>query len=174
VVACIFIFSFLPYVFFTPVLEGGAPLATCSPACPSNALMISNDPALANSVGPGDAYPWLPAIVAILCWLCYRLVAASRPRRRALLPVYTPALLLTLPFGLFHVAALGLIGLSPKAINTLGWFVTVGRTSLALGFVLAIWQTIIFARHRAKSDPGAAWPQGGRFSFASPCRRGAR
>jgi signal transduction histidine kinase len=144
-VACIFVASFLPYVFFTPVLEGGAPLAVCKAACPANALMISNDPTLANAVGPGDAYPWLPAIVAILGWLGYRFLTASRPRRRALLPVYMPALLLTIPFGLFHVGALGLIGLSPKAIDTLGWFLTAGRTSLAFGFVLAIWQATIVA-----------------------------
>jgi signal transduction histidine kinase len=137
--------TFFPYFFFSPVVSGGAPLAGCNPKCPHNALMIANRPNLADGFGRTEAY--LSVIVggAIVLGLCYRLAGSSKPRRRALLPVYVPALLLIVPFALFHAVAAGWLTLSADTYDTIGWFVTAGRVALSFGFLLAIWQAMLFA-----------------------------
>jgi signal transduction histidine kinase len=137
--------TFVPWFLFSPVVSGGAPLARCDASCPHNALMIANRPDLAGGFGTAEEYLAVIVGAAIVLGLLYRLVRASRPRSRALLPVYVPALLLTIPFAIFHAAEVGWLTLSTSAFNTLGWFVTTGRTTLSFGFALAIWQAMLFA-----------------------------
>jgi signal transduction histidine kinase len=137
--------SFLPWFFFSPVVSGGAPLAGCNTSCPTNALMIADRPGIATGLGTTEEYLAVIVAAAIAIGFCYRLATSSGPRRRSLLPVYTPALLLTVPFAIFHGVGAGLIDLSAKTHDTIGWFVTVGRTTLSFGFLLAIVQTMVFA-----------------------------
>jgi signal transduction histidine kinase len=137
--------SFVPWFFFSPVVSGGAPLAGCNANCPTNALMIANRPSIASGFGRFEEYLAVGIATAIVAALCYRVASASRPRRRALLPVYVPALLLTVPFVIFHTSLAELITLSPGTANTVGWFLTTGRTVLMLGFLVAIVQTMVFA-----------------------------
>jgi signal transduction histidine kinase len=139
------IVSFLPWFFFSSVVSGGAPLAGCNANCPSNALMIADKPAIADGFGTAEEYIAVFVAVGIVAGLCYRLARASGPRSRALLPVYVPALLLTVPFAVVHAAGAGLIHLDAKSFDTLGWFVTAGRTTLSFGFLVAIWQAMLFA-----------------------------
>ena len=87
---------------------------------------------------------------AIIGAIVYRLDTATRPRRRALLPVYVPALFLTVPFGIFHAAQAGFIDLSPDTVAKVGWGVTVGRGTLAYGFLLSIVLATMFAGHALK------------------------
>ena len=91
---------------------------------------------------------------AIIGAIVYRLDTATRPRRRALLPVYVPALLLTVPFGIFHAAQAGLIDLSPDTVARVGWGVTVGRGTLAYGFLLSIVLANMFAGRALKNAVG--------------------
>ena len=91
-----FLTGFVPYLFFSPVLSGGAPLAGCDP-CPENALMIADRPTIAASYGSDGSYAVIVIMAATLACLIYRLATATRPRRRALVPVYVPALTLTVP-----------------------------------------------------------------------------
>jgi signal transduction histidine kinase len=137
--------SFVPWFFFSPIVSGGAPLAGCNASCPTNPLMIADRPGVANGLGTTEEYLAVIVAAAIVVGFCYRLATASGPRRRALLPVYAPALLLTLPFAIFHAARAGLIDLRASTVDTIGWFVTVGRTTLSFGFLLALVQTMVFA-----------------------------
>jgi signal transduction histidine kinase len=136
---------FLLFFFFSPVVSGGAPLGHCNARCPENALMIADRPGIATPFGKTEEYLSVVMAAAIVVGLLYRLLQASRPRRRALLPVYLPAFLLTVPFGIFHSAAAGWIDLSPEAVDRIGWFLTAGRTFLTYGFLLAIAQAMYFA-----------------------------
>ena len=79
--------SEVPWFFFSPVVAGGAPLAGCKPNCPTNALMIADKPSIAEGLGTVMNLFSVLVAVAIVCWLSYRIAEATRPRRRALLPV---------------------------------------------------------------------------------------
>lgn len=155
--------SFIPWFFFSPVVAGGAPLATCNAACPENALMIADRATLASGLGTLEEYLAVTLALAIGIALVYRLATASRPRRRALIPVYVPALVLTTVFGTFRAASVGLIDLDRASIDVLGWFLTVARGTMSYGFLLALVQTAFFAGVALKrmvvhlgDDPGAA------------------
>ena len=136
--------SFLPWFFFSPVVSGGSPQAACT-SCPSNALMIADKPGIAGGFGQSENYFAMLVEAAIAAGLLYRLVRSSRPRRRALVPVYVPALLLTIPLAFFRAHTAGVLTLDAHTANTLGWVVTAGRISLSLGFLVAIWQAMLFA-----------------------------
>ena len=137
--------SFVPWFFFSPVVSGGAPLAGCTAACPENPLMIADRPSIANGLGTTEEYYSVFVGTAIALGLLVLFLRAAKPRRRALFPVYLPAFLLIVPFVLFHAAGLGLIDLEARTYTTIGWFVTAGRTTLSLGFLVAIAQAAIFA-----------------------------
>jgi signal transduction histidine kinase len=144
-IACALLLSFLPWFFFSPVVSGGAPLARCNAACPTNVLMIANEPSIAKGFGKAEEYFSVFVAAAIVVGLCYLLVRASGPRRRALLPVYVPALFVTVPFAIFHSYGAGFISPSLDTLDTIGWFLTAGRTALTFGFLVAIWQAMLFA-----------------------------
>ena len=140
-----FLIAFVPWLFFSPVVAGGAPLAGCNASCPSNALMIADRPEVANWSGTDLAWAVIFLLSATIVLLGSRIATASRPRRRTLLPVYVPALILTVPLLAFHGFAAGVLHLDAEAVSTAGWFVTAGRVLMPLGFVLAIVQASFFA-----------------------------
>src|SRR6188472_4547223 len=144
-VAVALLTSFVPWFFFSPVVSGGAPLAGCTADCPQNALMIADRPSIADGLGTTEQYYSVFVGGAIALGLLYRLLGAAKPRRRALLPVSLPALLLIGPYVLFHAAGVGLVSLDASTYDTVGWFVTAGRTTLSLGFLLAIAQATVYA-----------------------------
>jgi signal transduction histidine kinase len=137
--------GFAPWFFFSPTVTGGAPLAGCTASCPANAFMIADRPTLAAGLGTGLSWYVITLATATIALLVVRLVSASRPRRRALLPVYIPALLLTIPLLVFHGFAAGVLELDADTLSVTGRFVTIGRTALAFGFLLAIAQASVFA-----------------------------
>jgi signal transduction histidine kinase len=144
-VAVALLSSFLPWFFFSPVVSGGAPLAGCTAACPENALMIADRPSIASGLGTTEEYYSVVVGTAIGLGLLYRFLTAAKPRRRALFPVYLPAFLLIVPFVIIHAAGVGLVRLDADTYDTIGWFVTAGRTTLSVGFLLALAQATIFA-----------------------------
>jgi signal transduction histidine kinase len=149
-----FLTGFVPYLFFSPVVSGGAPLAGCTAECPTNALMIADRPTIAASYGSDGSYAVIAIMSATLICLLYRLATASLPRRRALVPVYVPALVLTVPLLVFHGVVTQLLNLEPEVISDVGWIVTIARMALPFGFVLAIVQTTLFAATALKSVVG--------------------
>ena len=146
-----FLVGFVPYMFFSPVVSGGAPLAGCNEACPTNALMIADRPTIAASFGSDLSYVVIAIASAILVCLLYRLVTATRPRRRALLPVYVPALMLTVPILIFHGVVTQLLNVDASTISKAGWSVTIGRSLLPYAFLLAIVLTAFFAAGALKA-----------------------
>ena len=118
--------------------------------------------------------PWAAIVLATatIVLLVVRLVTASRPRRRALLPVYVPALMLTVPVLVYHGLAAGVLHFDPDTLWDIGWSVTIGRSLLMYGFVLAVVQASFFAGSALKrlmgriaGNPDAADSRGDR------CRR---
>ena len=140
-----FAVAFLPWMFFSPVTPGGPPLAGCNESCPANGLMIADRPELAASFGSDMAWAVIVVLTATLATLVVRLAVASRPRRRMLIPVFVPALLLTIPQLGFHGFAAGVLHLDADTLDTAGWFVTVSRCLVAFGFLIAIAQASYFA-----------------------------
>ena len=143
--AIYFLLGFVPYLFFSPVLNGGAPLAGCNESCPANGLMIADRPEIAAWSGTDLAWVVIALTSATIVLFIARLATASRPRRRTLLPVYVPALMLTIPLLVFHGFAAGVLHLGVDTLKDIGWAVTIGRGLLAYGFLLAIAQATYFA-----------------------------
>ena len=107
--------------------------------------MIADRPTIAASYGSDGSYAVIVIMSATLCCLLYRLATATRPRRQALVPVYVPALVLTVPILIFHGVVTQLLHLAPSTIWDIGWVVTIARMALPYGFVLAIVLTTFFA-----------------------------
>ena len=137
--------TFFPYLLFSPVVSGGGPVAGCNAACPTNAFMIADRPTIADPFGSEFSYVTIAVGAATLAFLFYRLVTATRPRRRALTPVYALAMMLTVPVLIFHGVVTHHLDLDPSTISHIGWFVTVGRALLPYGFVLSIVVSTFFA-----------------------------
>jgi signal transduction histidine kinase len=146
-----FLVGFVPYLFFSPVVSGGAPLAGCNAECPTNPLMIADRPTIAASFGSDLSYAVIVIMSATCACLTYRLVTASRPRRRALVPVYVPALVLSVPILVFHGVVTQLVSLTPEHLSRVGWFVTVARIAQPYGFLLAVVLAAFFAAAALKT-----------------------
>jgi hypothetical protein len=140
-----FLIAFVPYLFFSPVLNGGAALGGCNASCPANAFMIADRPEVAAWSGTDLAWAVIFLLSATVVLLGARIATASRPRRRTLVPVYAPALVLTATLLAFHGFAAGVLHLDAEALSTAGWFVTGSRVAMPIGFLLAIVQATFFA-----------------------------
>ncbi len=140
-----FFTSSFPQLFFSPVVSGGGPIAGCNAACPTNAFMIADRPTIADGFGSNGSYLTLALGVGTLAVLFYRLATATRPRRRALIPVYVPAVMLAATVLIFHGIVGDHLDLDPSTISDVGWFLTVCRALLPYGFVLSIVVSTFFA-----------------------------
>jgi signal transduction histidine kinase len=152
--AAVVFVSFLPRFFFSPVVSGTAPLAGCNAGCPTNPLMIADKPSIANGFGTAEHLFAALVAAAIVGGLSYRLATASRPRRRALLPVYVPALMMTISFAVFQAASGQSLNLDPSTHRFIGWFLTASRTVFTFGFLVAIGQATLFAGAALKTIIG--------------------
>ncbi len=133
------------WVLFSPVVYGGAPLAGCNAACPANGLMIAARPSIADGIVVSDISPYvIVEMSAILLFLCYRLATATRPRRRALVPVYVPALMATVPV-LAYYGVLERLHVSANTLSKVGWLATIGYSTLPWGFLVSVVVSTFFA-----------------------------
>jgi signal transduction histidine kinase len=149
-----FLVAVVPWLLFTPVISGSAPLAGCNGACPANALSIADRPSIAAPFGADMSWGTIAVSSATLAYLVYRLVTASRPRRRALLPVYVPAVMLTVPALIFHGAVVRHLHLSAATLSATKWSLTFGWIALPYGFLLAIVLATFFAAAALKAIVG--------------------
>ena len=137
----------VPGLLFSPVVYGPIPLADCDPACPANGFMIADRPTLADGFVSEDfmGYYLLAAFSAFFVYLGYRLATATRPRRRALLPVYLPALLSVVPVVVYYAAFVGLVHVDARTLSEWGWLTNIGYAVLPYGFLLSIVVSTFFA-----------------------------
>ena len=137
----------VPVLLFSPVVYGPIPLADCDPACPANGFMIADRPTLADGFVSEDfmGYYLLAAFSAFFVYLGYRLATATRPRRRALLPVYFPALLSVIPVVVYYAAFVGLVHVNASTLSDWGWLTNIGYAVLPYGFLLSIVVSTFFA-----------------------------
>jgi signal transduction histidine kinase len=149
-----FLVAVVPWLLFTPVISGGAPLAGCTAACPTNALLIADRPSIAAPFGADLSWGTIAVSSATLACLLYRLATATRPRRRALLPVYVPAVMLTVPALIFHGAVVRHLHLSSTTLSWTKWSLTFGWIALPYGFLLAAILATLFAAAALKTIVG--------------------
>jgi signal transduction histidine kinase len=135
---------FLPWALFTPVIAGGGPLTTCAPGCPDNVLQIATAPDVVRIAGTAETYAVIGVTLAVLFVYAYRVRAASRPQRRALLAVAVTSLLF-LPAFLVSNVARQILELDPATLYDLSWGIVVTRVLLPLGFLIALLQADRFA-----------------------------
>ncbi len=139
--------SYVPSLLFSPVVNGSFPQATCNAACPANGFMIADRPTIADGLFSSDVTThYLFAVrSAIFVYLIYRLATATRPRMRALLPVYVPVLMTIALLVVFYAARLELVHLDAGALSKLSWLATIGISAAPYGFLLAVVVSTFFA-----------------------------
>ena len=139
--------SYVPTLLFSPVVNGNLPLAGCNAACPANGFMIADRPTIADGLFSSDisTYFLLATRSAIFVYLIYRLATATRPRRRALLPVYVPVLMFLAPALVLYVARVELVHLDAGAISKLISLANIGLSALPYGFLLSVVVSTFFA-----------------------------
>ena len=139
--------SYIPSLLFSPVVSGNFPQAGCNAACPANSFMIADRPGLAHGLFSSDTSTYIRLAVrsAICVYLIYRLATATKPRRRALLPVYVPVLMAIGPILVLYAARLELVHLDTGAISKLSWWGTIGIGALPYGFLLSVVVSTFFA-----------------------------
>ncbi len=139
--------SYVPSLLFSPIVYSNFPQAGCNAACPPNGFMIADRPTIADGVLSSDTslYVRLAVRSAICAYLIYRLATATKPRRRALVPVYVPVLMAIAPILVLYAARLGFVHLDAGAVSTLGWAGTIGIGALPYGFLLSIVVSTFFA-----------------------------
>jgi signal transduction histidine kinase len=154
--------GFAPWFFLSPHVSGGTPLARCTPACPTNALMIANRPDVAGHFGTLEEIFAVAFAVAFLALIAIRIDVASPPRRRVLASVYVVAAFWLTAFAGYQIAAY-LVVTDLRVYSTLGWLLVAARIALPLAFVVALLVARVFAGRalstmlqRVGRRPGAA------------------
>jgi signal transduction histidine kinase len=139
--------SYVPSLLFSPTVSGNFPQAACNAACPANGFMIADRPTIADGLLSSEIsiYVRLAVRSAICVYLIYRLATATKPRRRALVPVYVPVLIAIAPILVFYLVRLGLVHLDAGALSTLSWVGTSGIGTLPYGFLLSVVVSTLFA-----------------------------
>ena len=129
--------AFVPWFFLSEHVAGATPLARCTTACPSNALMIANRPDVAGHFGAIEQILAVTFSVGAVALLLVRFAVASPARRRALAPVAAVGIVWLGSFGAYQFAAY--IAVTDDAFgNIVGWILTGARIALPLAFVLAL------------------------------------
>ncbi len=139
--------SYVPSLLFSPVVYGQLALSGCNAACPANGFMIADRPTLADGFFSTDisAYFLFAVFSGSIVYLIYRLATATRPRRRALLPVDVPALIAIFPVAVFFATVVGLVHVDAGPHSEWGWLATIGYSALPYGFLLSIVVSTFFA-----------------------------
>ena len=127
---------FLPWVLVAPQIEGGSPLSRCAGECPANALLVTDGGRGAEVLSDLVQAGRLLIAVAIAVTLIVRLVRASAPRRRSLMPVALVAMGWIIAFGAYGLGV-NVLDADGAAENALTMSVVVARGLLPAAFLLA-------------------------------------
>ena len=139
--------SYVPSLLFSPVVHANLPLAACNAACPANGFMIADRPTIADGLFSNNVsiYILFALRSAICVYLIYRLATATRPRRRALLPVYVSVLVALAPILVAYAARVELVHLDASAVSKLIWLGSIGISALPYGLLLSVVLSTLFA-----------------------------
>ena len=129
--------AFVPWFFLSEHVAGATPLARCTAACPTNALMIANRPDVAGHFGTTEEILAVTFAVAAVVLLLVRFAVAGRARRRALAPVVAVGIVWLGAFAAYQIAAY-LVVTDESFWNSVGWVLTGARIALPLAFLLAL------------------------------------
>ena len=145
--------SYPASLLFSPVVYGQLALSGCNAACPANGLMIADRPTIADGLFGSDitAYLLFAGFSGSLVYLSYRLATATRPRRRALLPVDVPALMAIFPVAVFFGVVVGLVHVDAGPHTAWGWLATIGYSAIPYGFLLSVVASTSFAATALKT-----------------------
>jgi signal transduction histidine kinase len=136
---------FLPWALFSPVIAGGGPLTSCAPNCPQSVLEIGSAPKLVEVAGKAETYTALAITLAVLAVYAWRLHAASRPQRRALMAVAVTSLLFLPAYFVYNFSAWVLELDDQATLDTMAWAIVATRVLLPLGFLVALLEADRFA-----------------------------
>ena len=153
-------FGFVPWFFFSSHIAGATPLARCTPACPTNVLMLADRPGLAGHFGTVEQILRMVFAAAFVALLAVRVAVASRPRRRVLAPVYAAGGVYLAAFGAYGVAAY-LIVTDLRVWDSLGWVLTATRITLPLAFLLALVLARMYAAGALATMMRSLWARPG-------------
>ncbi len=95
-----FVFLALPQMLVTESVTGIAAVGRCAGDCPPNALLVASHGSLSHALGTAAGAGRTAWAVGIVVLLTAHFIAASRPRRRMIAPVYATALPFAIVFGL--------------------------------------------------------------------------
>jgi signal transduction histidine kinase len=155
------LFTFLPWLLFSPVISGAGPLLRCASNCPANALQIGSDPKVAEVAGKAETYIALTLAAAVFVVYLTRLLRSSKPQRRALLAVAVTSLL-WLPAWFVANFSAWILELDLQALETMAWVIVAARILIPLGFLVALLQAeelagralrVLLERLAAKPSP---------------------
>jgi signal transduction histidine kinase len=91
----------LPYMLTTQTIQGLPGVGRCAgAACPDNVAFVAGSDTLSHALRDVEGIGRICWAAALLAYLILRLLAASRPRRRVLIPLYCAALPFAVAFGL--------------------------------------------------------------------------
>lgn len=93
--------TFVPWILLSPEIEGASPLSACAGPCPDNALLSADGGRGAEILYGLFQAGRLLIAVSIAVTLVVRLVRASAPLRRSLLPVAVVAIAWIVSFGMY-------------------------------------------------------------------------
>ena len=138
------LFTFLPWLLFSPVISGAGPLLRCAPNCPANALQIGSGSNVAEVAGKAETYIALTLAAAVFVVYLIRLLRSSKPQRRALLAVAVTSLLF-LPAWFVANFSGWILELDLQTLQTMAWVIVGTRILIPLGFLVALLQAEHFA-----------------------------
>jgi signal transduction histidine kinase len=144
---------------FAPNLDGAGPLSTCGSACPGNPFQVSSELGLVEAVTKGATYLGLALVAGMAVVWVRRFEVATRPQRRALVPIACSSLLLVPALFTVYFATL-VLEVGQDTYEVLTWVLVGVYVVFPLGFAVALLQADLFAG-RALGElfhELAAWP----------------
>ncbi|HEY1509297.1 MAG TPA: histidine kinase [Solirubrobacteraceae bacterium] len=132
----------VPLAFITaqPVIL--TPLVRCAPHCPHNAFFVGASPGLAQALEAGVRFGYTVMLVGVVLLLLGRLLAATGPMRRMLLPVLLASILYAGALAVYLAAQ----SQGQRTIAATGWVVIVTVPLIPLALLLGLMRERLFVR----------------------------
>jgi signal transduction histidine kinase len=123
---------------------GTEPFSACVGACPGNPLQVASRPDFVDTSATAVTYVGLAVVFGVAVLWARRLRFATRPERRALVPVACSSLLLVPALFTYYFALL-VLDVAPATADVLGWLLVAAFLVFPLGFAAALLVADLFA-----------------------------